>query len=633
MGSTCSFLFSTSREPAAASPPTSGLHGPTKAIYSRRVHHLFEGRAVVHPGRPAVQDGDRFLTYRQLNDKATQLAARLLPAHLIGHRIAIVMQRGLLFPVAALAVLKARASFVPAVIGLSSDADLLNELARVSNASVYFVDQVADTLQSLSPIHSSRPVVPDDSSSDAEFAVLFTSGSTGRPKGVVLHHRGILNIIQNHSPDIGHLEGARVMQFMAIGFDACVWEVWGSLSHGCTLVMRQEDEDVFITLRQVDAVMTTPTGLGRFGRPGDFPNLRHVTVAGEPCPEAVKNMWAGRTIMHNVYGPTETSIISHMGRLRVEKNVTVGTPVHNSVCYVLDENRQPCPAGQQGELYIGGVGVSPRGGYLNIPELTAERFINDPQLHNGVLFKTGDLGRILTDGTFQVSGRKDNQVKLKGYRIELDEVATALESHELVDAAIAVLNSDRLVTFYRSITPVHANDLVAFLSARLPAYMVPQLFEHISEFPLTANGKVDRRQLEVIPLVIETKGAAFGRGGPNEDAMAVVWARVLGVLESSIGSQTSFFSIGGDSISAVRVVSQCRESGMLIRTMDLFTSPVLGDLVRSIRTRTDQVGSSRSGCPIDFDVVKAEVESQNSGTPQKGRARGVVWLYPYHGFL
>ncbi len=259
----------------------------------------------------------------------------------------------------------------------------------------------------------------------------------------------------------------------------------------------------------------------------------------------------------NAYGPTEISIISHHTiPLGADSDITLGTPVPNVSCYILDTSMHIVPVGVVGEIYLGGIGVSP--GYINLPELTRDRFVNDPYNSGSTLFKTGDIGRLLHDGRYEIIGRMDDQVKLKGYRIELDEVASAMMKHARVtSSAVIVKDNSHLVGFY---TPkdISHDELRDIVSLHLPVYMVPAVFVGLDEMPTNVNGKTDKKLLKSYQVDIKVESPRT----VSEIQMANIWSNVLNVAIDSIGRTSSFFSLGGDSFSAIRITSMCAENAI-----------------------------------------------------------------------
>ncbi|KAF0712190.1 hypothetical protein As57867_004890, partial [Aphanomyces stellatus] len=300
---------------------------------------------------------------------------------------------------------------------------------------------------------------------------VYTSGSTGNPKGIPVTHASAVNAVQSWSHEAGIRDGLRVLQFMAIGFDVCEWEIWGSLSHGSCLVLR--GGDAFSAVSTVDVLICTPTGLHHLGEPEYFPDLKFVIVGGEVCSTSLKSKWANHVSFCNLYGPSECAILTHLSVLSPSQDVNIGSPIANVRSYILDNQQRFVPIG-----------------YINLPNQTAERFLPDPFVSGDqMMFRTGDLGRLLPNGKFEVLGRKDNQIKLKGYRIELDEVAGAMLQHpQVVTAAAIVKDKTHLVGYF---TPANVNteELIDVVASHLPVYMVPAVWVGLDVMPQNANGK------------------------------------------------------------------------------------------------------------------------------------------------
>ncbi|KAF0704624.1 hypothetical protein As57867_007274, partial [Aphanomyces stellatus] len=461
----------------------------------------------------AVEFEGSWLSYGELNDMANALAAKLIDIGVgVNCRVAVIMDRCLEFPLGLLAVLKVGAAVMPldASFPVSrlrrviSDATATAALTTPLHSSTLTIASLGVHVESVSidklrqeafETRFESPMV--EASGNDEAVVLFTSGSTGRPKGVVLLHKGVVNVIAYRTREFGMVEGARVLQFLAIGFDMSQWEIWGALSNGATLVLR--GEDAFKALATVDVLICVPTGLGLLGSPSQYPKLKFVTLAGEPLPTSLKDLWAPAVRLTNCCGPSETTIISHSSLQHVNVNVNVGRPIPNMTCYVLDDKLRQVPVGVVGELFVGGIGVSP--GYVNLPDETSAKFIPDPfSSAFGHMYRSGDFGRLLPSGDFEIRGRRDNQVKLRGYRIELDEVAGAIMQHpEVNTAAVIVKDKTHLVAYF---TPVNVSteDLQEFVASRLPVYMVPTVWVGLNVMPQNSNGKIDKKALEALDL-------------------------------------------------------------------------------------------------------------------------------------
>ncbi|KAF0705163.1 hypothetical protein As57867_007094, partial [Aphanomyces stellatus] len=549
------------------------------------LHHEFEARAKHHPDVRAVEFDGSWLSYGELDDMANIIAQTLVNLGVgVGCRVAVIMDRCLEFPLGLLSVLKAGAAIMPLdasfpvsrlkrVIQDAGAAVALTTTLRCSTLTAkslgVHVEAICmnDLRQHVLESKFDLPVV-SRATANSEAVVLFTSGSTGRPKGVVLLHKGVVNVITHRTREFGMTEGARVLQFLAIGFDMSQWEIWGALSNGATLVLR--GENAFEALSTVDALICVPTGLGLLGDPSQYPKLKFVTLAGEPLPTSLKDLWAPVVQLTNCCGPSETTIISHSSLQQVDVNVNVGRPIPNMNCYVLDDKFRPVPIGVVGELFVGGIGVSP--GYVNLPDETASKFISDPfSTAYGPMYRSGDFGRILPSGDFEIRGRRDNQVKLRGYRIELDEVAGAIMQHPQVITASALVKDKTKLVGYFSPANINKEELQEFVSARLPIYMVPSVWVGLEVMPQNSNGKIDKKALDALDLEIDFDPLVT----KSEKRMASVWAHVMDVDISEIGRCTSFFAVGGDSMTAIKVVAACNAVGLTITTAQLLKFHVL----------------------------------------------------------
>ncbi|KAL2911182.1 hypothetical protein HK105_209356 [Polyrhizophydium stewartii] len=544
-------------------------HGERVPLPFALVHHGFEARAKQHPDWRAVEHGNAHLSYGDLDACGSALAAALA-SHGVqrGSRVAVVMQRSIEFVVALVGVLKAGATIVPvdssfpadriqfmlddasvcAIVTTASEAGRIAQLSVGDRAVV-----VADAHALLASGVSFTPAAQHMATGDNDAFIVYTSGSTGKPKGVPVPHFGAANVITYTASLIGCSERSRMAQFMAIGFDACQWEVWSALNSGSTLVLRQAN--TFKLFAEVDSIIMTPTGLGQLGHPSQYPSLKVITVTGESCPTELKDLWSPHVRFVNGGGPSEVSILGHIGALKQNDHVVLGKLLPNYNSYVLDQNMRIVPVGVVGEVHTGGSCIS--GGYLNLPDLTAQRFVPDPfsPEPGARMFRTGDLSRLLPDGNFEILGRMDDQVKLKGYRIELDEVAAAMMHHPRVSAAAAVVKDKTHLVSFVVPADVDHDELRDVVAAALPAYMVPAVFVGLAVMPTNTNGKTDKKALAAMHVEI----AVDALQTDTERALAAVWSQVLGVHVADIGRATSFFALGGDSISAIRLLKAIQQ--------------------------------------------------------------------------
>ncbi|KAJ3406217.1 hypothetical protein HDV05_006120, partial [Chytridiales sp. JEL 0842] len=593
------------------------------------VHQGFELQVIENPTLTAVEQYDRKISYYDLDIVAQSLASELAElGACVGKRVAIVMQRCIEFPLSLLAVLKTGATLVPIDIKFPAErirymledsactmvVSTLSESEHVTALGLHIPVVFADSSRASRRF---RPTAVHSATRDSEYLIVYTSGSTGKPKGVLIPHKGAVNIISNCAAQLGCAKGKRMLQFMAIGFDGCQFEIWSALSTGATLVLREED--VFKTLKKVDAVFITPTGLSQIGSPAEYANLKTITVGGEACPTSLKDKWAAHVTFNNIYGPTEITIISHGTRILPQHTITIGRPLPNTISAILDGNQRMVPIGVVGELYVGGIGVSTS--YINLPEMNIERFFEiDFDGERIRMFKTGDLCRLLPDGRFDILGRKDDQVKLRGYRVELDEISAALQNHPMVTTAAAIIKDKTNLIAY--VTPADApiSELLDFALASLPFYMVPHKIVGLDVMPTNVNGKTDKLKLQELDVAIEIDEIS----SDTEQQVAMVWSEVLNVPMDKIGSSTSFFELGGDSISAVKVVSRSRQYGFDISVKDLFKLQTVSRCADLVQSSKDRVAVSYPDVFVS-DSVKEEIQAE--WAPKLGLMDGWV-AYP-----
>jgi amino acid adenylation domain-containing protein len=436
--------------------------------------------------------------------------------------------------------------------------------------------------------------------------VIYTSGSTGKPKGVEVTHRNVARLFTATDAWFGFGEEDVWTLFHSYAFDFSVWEIWGALLYGGRLVVVpfgvSRDPAAFHTLcarEGVTVLNQTPSAFRQFMRVdeerGEALALRFVIFGGEALEPASLRGWVARhgdamPELVNMYGITETTVhVTHrvIRREDVERGSgsPIGRPIPDLSIYVLDERREPVPIGVPGELYVGGAGVAR--GYLDRPELTAERFLESPFHAGERLYRTGDQARWMEDGTLEYLGRIDEQVKIRGFRIELGEIEAALL--EAVVVAREDRPGDRRLVAYvvavegRSVAP---GELRSHLGETLPDYMVPAAFVPMEAIPLTGNGKVDRKALPVPGVEPRPEGAAYTAPASElEHTIAAVWAEVLDV--ERVGAHDNFFELGGNSLLLLQVSSRLQaELGGELRMVDLFRYPTVGALAASLASNS-----------------------------------------------
>ncbi len=580
-----------------------------------RLHHVFERTRDATPDALALVAGDERLSYAQLDARANRLAHHLARRGVRpGGRVGLLLERSAHTYVALLAVLKCGAAFVPidpsfpsdrvAFIADNADLDLLvttSDLAAplAARGRVLALDVEAAKIASRP---TTRLDVDDDG--DALCYIIYTSGSTGRPKGVAVNHSSVCNFLSVCTPLYGVGPRDRVYQGMTISFDFSIEEIWPTFVVGAALVVGPTDHRKlgaalaeFLTEQRVTVLYCVPTLLATLDR--DVPTLRVLNVGGEACPRDLVRRWArpGRRML-NTYGPTETTVTATWAELSADRPVTIGRPLPTYTVHLLDDDLRPVADGEAGEVCVGGPGVAV--GYVGRPDLTAERFVPDPFADEpgARLYRTGDLGRLTPDGEIEYLGRADDQVKLRGYRVELAEIeAVLLESDEVGNALVALVDvggAQELAAYVTPGEPTEGIDdfrerLHAKLRRSLPSYMVPAFVEVLDALPMLASGKADRARL---PAPASSRLGAWGGAAPEtplEKELAAAWGAVFG--RDDVPADADFFQdLGGHSLAAALVVSRLREKPALrhVALRDLYAHPT----VRALARHAEETGAA-----------------------------------------
>ncbi|MFF0161140.1 amino acid adenylation domain-containing protein [Streptomyces sp. NPDC005263] len=594
----------------------------------RCVHQAFEEQAAATPDAVAVTAGGLSLTYRQLNERANQLAHHLRelgagPEQLVG----LCLERGVELLPALLGILKSGAGYLP--LDPANPADRLGYV--IEDAGARIVVATSGTAAVLQGVHdgdlvvldrdaeriSARPTTDPEplAGPDSTVYVIYTSGSTGRPKGVVLEHGNVLRLLSTAHEHYGFSADDVWTMFHSYAFDVSVFEMWGALLHGGRLVVVGQDItrspsdflDLLVSERAT-ILSQTPTAFRSLvtaaasGDPRiDELALRAVVFAGEKLEVPELRPWLDRVgadgpALINMYGITETTVHTTYYRIGEQDfeplaGNRVGHPLSDLSVYLLDGSGNPAPIGVPGEIHVGGPGVAR--GYLGRPDLTAERFVPDPFGPPGSrLYRSGDAARRLPDGSLEFIGRIDSQVKIRGYRVELGEIAHALLEHPGVGEAVVVVREDtpgdkRLVGYLVAASTdglPEAGELRTMLRGTLPEYMLPAAFVPLDGIPLTVNGKLDQRALPAPDQQTLRAGAAYtAPRTPVEERVAAVWAEVIGVAR--VGVEDSFFDLGGDSIRAIALVGALRAAGYDVAVRDVFDFRTVAQLCESITGR------------------------------------------------
>ena len=599
--------------------------GPSVALDDERcLHDLVRAQAARTPAAVALVSAAETVTYAELVRRVQALAARVRE---LGARpeavVGLCCERSLDGIVALLAILEAGAAYLP--LDPSYPRERLAFQIRDARATLVLVPgrhaaRIPESVRVLALddreacAAEPRELAPVALPANLAY-VLYTSGSTGTPKGVMVPHRNVCHrllwgqVAQPLEP------GDAVLQKSSWSFDVSLWEIFAPLVAGARLVLAEPGGEMdpaylvrTIAAQRVTVMDFVPSLLALFlEEPGleALSSLRRVTCGGEALPAEVAARFAARlgATLHNFYGPTETTIdattwTSGASAARTTPGWTppIGKPVGNARVYVLDEALEPVPDGLPGELFVGGPGVAR--GYLARPERTAEAFVPDPfgREPGARLYRTGDLARRLPDGDLEFLGRRDEQVKLRGYRVELGEIEAALGAHEGVREAVVALREDeplvrRLAAYVvaKGRPPAPA-DLRTFLRTRLPEHMVPATFTLLDALPRSASGKVERRALPRPEREARTREFVAPRNA-SEETLAGIWASVLRLERVSV--HDDFFELGGDSILAIQIVSRTRDAGLVLTPRHVFEHPTIAEL--ATRAGTVEVSVAEQG--------------------------------------
>ncbi|BBP70467.1 hypothetical protein PHLH6_24710 [Pseudomonas sp. Seg1] len=625
----------------------------TRVVYPQglTIVQRFEARAAQQPEAVAAVGEGQPLTYAELNRQANALAHRLLGLGVQpDDRVALVARRGLDSLVGLLATLKAGAGYVP--IDPAHPAERLNYLlndsapvvvltqsalrARLPKLDVPVIDL---NLRNWPADNLANPRVPGLTPANLAY-VIYTSGSTGLPKGVMVEHGTLGNLVDWHCDAFELRAGQHTSSLAGFGFDAMAWEVWPALCVGATLHLAPatgNNEDIAALLdwwraQPLDvSFLPTPIAEYAFGKQLDHPTLRTLLIGGDRLRQF--NRQQSFEVINN-YGPTEATVVATSGRIDAGQALHIGKPVSNTTVYLLDDQLRPVPMGITGELYVGGAGVAR--GYLNQPELTAERFLRDPfsSEPQARMYRTGDLARWRADGNLDYLGRNDDQVKIRGVRIELGEIETALGSHAAVQEAVVQVRDGQLLAWFIEHEPLDINALHAHLKTRLTSAMLPSAYVRLTAWPMTANGKLDRKGLPAPCQDDLIRREYEAPTGEVEVLLAQLWAEVLQV--ERVGRHDHFFELGGHSLLAVGMAERMRQHGLSVDVRQLFAQPTLAALAAAAgRSQESDVPPSRivADCELITPDMLSLVQLDQASIDQvtltvPGGAANVQDIYP-----
>ncbi|QYK66197.1 MULTISPECIES: non-ribosomal peptide synthetase [Paenibacillus] len=567
------------------------------------IHSLFEKQVVANSDRLAVVSCEKYLTYRQLNEKSNQLAEILVEHNVCtGCIVGIMMERSVDMIIAVLAVLKSGGAYLALDPGYPEER--VKFMLSDSNVKLLLTQQhlKSPNHPGLSKLTVTEQLYSNCSTNNLERNVcssdlaylIYTSGSTGQPKGTLLEHKGIENLQSIWANKFHITSKDRIGQFASFSFDASVWEIFMALFNGATLyiipqeIIHQTLDFESYVLENMITVLTLPPSYAVYLEASRITNLRLMITAGSSSSGNLVNQWIPYTTYVNAYGPTEASICASLwvapSAFFEGNSVPIGLSLPNTNFYILDEQLKPVDCGEIGELFISGCGLAR--GYLNRPELTKQKFIQHPTIPETTIYRTGDLVRMLSDGNLEYHGRTDQQVKIRGHRIELEEIEVILLKHkEITEVVVQTIQGEQdqlqLCAYYVARNAINTTELRQFIKQELPIYMIPTYFVYLSELPMTINGKVDRKAL---PSPTRDLSGHLNHQQPRtdlEELLCLLMSEVLGV--GQVGIYDNFYDLGGDSIKAIQLSAKLNSHNLKLSSHHLLKQPTIAQFGQSIQ--------------------------------------------------
>ena len=581
----------------------------TKVDYPRNktIVDLFEEQVEKTPNNIAIIFENQQLTYKELNEKANQLANFLSFYNISNNSIVgIILPRSLEMIIAILGVLKTGACYIP--IDPSFPKDRINYVLKNSHAHFLLKTDAISAIDCENSFNiNDLDISGYDNknlrkfiSSESSAYLIYTSGSTGNPKGVILKHSSLYNLtchLNNYVPYLKNLNShIAIASITTISFDIFLFETLISLQKGLKVVIANEKEqtnptllDALIEKHHIKAIQMTPSRMEIFVNNKEYmphlSNLRYITLAGEALSSHLKNqiLELGNIRIYNGYGPSETTVFSTFTDVTRQKNITIGKPLSNTYFYVFDKDKHLCPIDVPGELYISGDGVGK--GYINNEELTNKSFLSDSFKNNYIMYKTGDLVKYLPNKELQYIGRTDNQIKIRGLRIELDEVSKWISKYQDINKVILSSYTDKnnrqyIVAYLTVTNRISINNLKIFLNKHIPRYMIPSYFIILNKLPYLPNGKINKKALPLPNKTLSNNKKYIAPTNKLEIEISQILERLLSV--SPISIDDNFFDIGGDSLLAMSLQIELLKLNIHITYSDIFMFPTISELANHI---------------------------------------------------
>jgi amino acid adenylation domain-containing protein len=586
-------------------------------LKGKTIHELFEDQVKKTPLSTAIIYEDQHINYQELNARSNQVAMYLKKRGTKKEDVvALMLNRSIEMVTGLYGILKSGCAYLP--IDPDYPQDRINYMLENSNAKILITqDELKSKLsnQNIEILNiddasilsqEAKNLNKNDSSTIAY--LIYTSGSTGKPKGIIIEHRNVVNFITGVTMKIPFKSGKTLLSLTTISFDIFVLESLLALSQGVRVVIGSQEEQndpnmmaTSIQAHDVEMLQLTPSRLKMIINSGKseaiFGMVKELMVGGEAFPldllNELKTVYKGR--IFNMYGPTETTVWSTIKELTNESEITLGEPIANTQIYILDSNNTIQPIGAPGELCIGGEGVGR--GYWKLDELTRDKFIENPYKNGARIYKTGDLARRRSDGELEFLDRLDHQIKIRGYRIELGEIEQQLNKHDKIRESLVIAcgeGSDKyLCTYIVTDHDINNDDLRSYLLTTLPDYMVPAYYVKLESFPLTPNGKINRKAL---PLPDgKNKSIYVPPQNKNEVLLANIWSNVLKIPVEKISINANFFEIGGHSLNVTLVIKRINEELFVtIPYLEFFKRPTISELSNYILQRKVYIDEKNS---------------------------------------
>ncbi len=622
---------------------------------------VFQKMATQYPDNIAVQCEGKTITYSELDHRSSNLAIELGSSGVKQEDIvAIMLDRGIDSMISIIGVLKAGATYLPidhnfpeerqtymledsgakAVITKSSIS-----VPVVADLKITYLDQLDLNVSSYD-----FSILPKVEPEQVAY-IIYTSGTTGNPKGVMVEHRNVIQLLHAEQTDFKFLSTDIWTWFHSYTFDFSVWEMYGALLYGGKLLVVPkpvaQDPNKFLELigdEKVSVLNQTPTAFNNLSSIAvnhkyDLKKLRYVIFGGEALHPANLKSWHSKfphVALINMFGITETTVhvtFKQITQTEIDSNQSnIGVPIPTLRTHIMDENLRILPVGVPGELCVSGHGVAR--GYLNKPEITAERFVAHPYFEGERLYRSGDLARMLPNGEMEYLGRIDHQVKIRGHRIELGEIeSTLLKVDGLREVAVIPFKSESgdvsLCAYYTESYSLDTEILREHLQNVLPEYMVPSYYVYLESMPLTVNGKLNRKALPDPRLSVVDEGEEIVLASTEEEHILVeIWSEVLGLEQDKIDIDTSFFNLGGDSIKAIRVIAGIKNAlGIKLGIADIFKSNTIRMLAKSLDNTNTSDDKGTSNVKEHLDAIWNEVKEVQSNKPSS-ELTNVVDAFP-----